>query len=459
MTKQRAEASALSRPLTRRQFLRTSASALAVPHVISPSSMGLAGTVAPSERITIGMIGLGRQTIAYNLPFFLSQPDAQVVALCDVDRYRLDLNDQREIVLYGRKRTWQHGHLANCTRYTDFRELLARDDVDAVMITTPDHWHVNMAIAAIKAGKDVCCEKPLSTCIAEGRLLADTAAKSDRVFRTDSEFRSYEITVRAMELVRNGRIGQLRTIRTSIPITDPALPQQPEMPVPKGLDYDMWLGPAPVAPYTEKRVHPQKSYERPGWYRNTDYCEGVICNWGYHLSTVAQWGNDSERTGPVEIKGHGSFPPADGLWNVIRDFSLEYRYANGVRLLYDSIKPPHVRFEGTEGWVDVVFFKGPEGLKAEPQSLLTTKIGPDEAHFPLKHEKRDFLDCVKTRATPLEDAEVGHRSSSIGQLGHIACRVGETLRWDPDKEQFTNSDEANRLLRRPDGRPPWNVWA
>jgi len=437
-------------------LLRLSASALAVPYVIPSSALGLAGTVAPSERITIGMIGLGRQAIAYNLPYFLGQRDAQVVALSDVDQWRLDLNDQRDIVLYGRKRTWPKGRLERCARYRDFRALLARDDVDAVMITTPDHWHVNMALAAIKAGKDICCEKPLSTCIAEGRLLADTVARSDRVFRTDSEFRSYPMTVRAVELVRNGRIGQLKTIRMSIPITDPALPQQPEMLVPKGLDYDMWLGPAPLKPYTEKRVHPRKSYERAGWFRNTDYCQGVICNWGYHLSTVAQWGNDTERTGPVEIKGHGSFPPADGLWNVIRDFNVEYRFANGVRLLYDSVKSPHVRFEGTAGWVDYIF---PNRLDAEPKSLLTAKIGPDEQHFPLKHEKRDFLDCVKTRGKTLEDAEVGHRSTSIGQLGLIACRVGKTLRWDPDKEQFTNNDEANRLLRRPDGRPPWNVWA
>jgi len=252
--------------------------------------------------------------------------------------------------------------------------------------------------------------------------------------------------------VLNGRIGKVHTIRTGVPAGDVGGEAEPEMPVPQELNYDMWLGPAPYAPYTLNRVHPRQSYERPGWMRVPDYCEGMVTNWGAHLNDIAQWGNGTDRTGPVEVEGSGKYP-RDGLWNVLLSFELEYKYANGVRFFY-NISQPHVRFEGTEGWIQANY--NDRSLKAEPASILKSPIGPDEIHLPLKSEKRDFIDAVKTRGQTLADAEVGHRTNSLCQIGHIAIQLGRKLRWDPDDEKFINDDAANRLLSRP-MRSPWRL--
>ncbi len=443
-----------TRSFTRRGFLRrtaaVAAAAVGAPVVVPSSVLGADGKVAPSNRVTVGMIALGRQAIARNLPVFLRWPDSQVVALCDPDRFRLAFGAEGGKRYGGTKEEAET--LKDCPRYTDYREVLARKDVDAVMISSPDHWHVSMAVAAAKAGKDICCEKPLSLSIAAGRLLADTVAKHKCVFRTDSEFRSIRAFHRACLLVRAGKIGKLQTIRMAVPSWNKALPQQPEMPVPKELEYDLWLGPAPMKPYTVERVHPNKSYGRPGWYANQDYCDGVIVNWGHHLADVSQWANDTDRTGPVEIEGTGEFPPADGLHNVLMEYKVQYKYANGVRLHYTYGKP-FVRFEGTEGWINVQY--GPDKFTAEPASLVDAKV--EDPRFPLKNEKRDFIDCVKSRSQTMEDAEVGHRSTSLCQLGYIAVQTGEKLKWDPAKERFLNSDAANKLLTRPPGRKPWGV--
>lgn len=435
--------------------------AFAVPLAVPASSLALEGSTAPSERIGIGILGLGRQCVARNLPVFARRADCRIVALCDVDRWRLNCEENPAIAASARQHGWDAGMLKSCFRTSDFREVLARPGVDAVMISTPDHWHVPMALAAIRAGKDVCCEKPLSLAIAHGRMLADAAAKARCVFRTDSEFRSIPHLFKAVALVRTGKIGQLKTIRISVPIYWESLPAQPEMPVPKELDYPMWLGPAPRVPYTEKRVHPMRSYGRPYWYSNRDYCDGMISNWGYHPADIAQWANNTELTGPVEVEGHGELPPADYLWNVLLEFKVRYRYANGVEMFYEGRRQyadgqSYMRFEGTEGWV--CGWYAPDRLEAEPKSLLAATIKPEEFPYPLKNEKHDFLDCVRTRARTLEDAEVGHRSSSIGQIGYIACLLGRKLRWDPDREQFVGDDEANKLVRRGPGRAPWNLY-
>jgi len=456
--------------VSRRRFIVATGAALgggwAIPAMVPASALGAAEKAAPSNRIGVAMIGLGRQAIAHNLPVFARAADAQVVALCDVDRWRLAFCKENPAAIAAAKQhQFDIAAMQGCSRTTDFREVLAHKDVDAVMITTPDHWHVPIALAAIRAGKDVACEKPIGLCIAHGRILADAAAKAKCVFRTDSEFRSIPTWFKAVSLVRTGKIGQLKAIRTVAPCWNKPLPVQPAMPVPSELDYNMWLGPAPLAPYTEKRVHAPKTYtagyDRPGWYGNRTYCDGGICNWGYHPLDVVQWGNNSDRTGPVEIEGRGEFPPIDGLWNVILGFELHYRYANGVELFYtntgrgSSPAQVHVRFEGTEGWVCAWY--GPDRLEAEPKSILTAKVKPEEFPFPLENEKRNFLNCVKTRGQTLEDAEVGHRSSSVAQLGYIACQVGRKLKWDPLAERFTGDDEANRLLGLPPGRAPWSV--
>ncbi len=437
----------MGRRISRRRFVRGTlgvlAAGTAVPALVPASALGKGRKAAPSERITVGMIGVGRQVVAYNLPFFLDAPDAQVVALCDVDAWRLELESDRLVRIYGHETLRRK--VSGVAKYRDFRQVLARDDIDAVMVSTPDHWHVPIALAAVEAGKDVCCEKPLTRYIAEGRRLADAVARHKRVFRTDSEFRSLKHFHRTVELVRNGAIGQLHTIRTGVPFGPSSSPKHIDMPVPEELDYELWQGPAPRHPYTEQRVHQRHGYERPGWMNILDYCDGMITNWGTHLNDIAQWGNGTDRSGPVEVEAHGAYVPAGGLWNVLQSFEAHYRYANGVQLIYKTEKP-YVRFEGTEGWIQADF---PRGLAAEPASLLIVKLGADAVRFPLKHEKRDFLDCIKSRGQTLADAEVGHRTVSLCHLGHIAIQVGEKLQWDPQAERFVNNDEANRFLNGP----------
>lgn len=449
--------------LSRRGFLAATTAAgtaLALPTLVPASALGAGGNTAPSERIGVAIIGLGRQCVARNLPVFMRSADCQVVAVCDVDRWRLDIEGNPAIKQSTKRDKWNVDQLKGCFRTTDFRAVLARDDVDAVMISTPDHWHVPIALAAIKAGKDVCCEKPLALSIAHGRALADAAAKSKCVFRTDSEFRSIPHLFKAVSLVRTGKIGKLHTIRISVPIYWDSLPMQPAMPVPPDLDYDMWLGPAAQAAYTEKRVHPNKTYGRPYWYSNRDYCDGMICNWGYHPTDIAQWANNTEHTGPVEVEGHGEIPPADYLWNVMLGFQLRYRYANGVEMFYEGRKEysdgqSYMRFEGSEGWI--CGWYGPDRLEAEPKSLLPAVVKPEDFPFPLKNEKRDFIDCVKSRGRTLQDAEVGHRTGTIGQLGWIACQLDRKLSWNPVQEQFVGDEEANRLVRGNPGRAPWSI--
>lgn len=425
--------------VSRRGFFRRAGAAAtaAAPWVISSNL--LAGT-PPSDRITLGAIGVGRQGFNVNLQTFLQFPDVRVVALCDVDSSRLEHARQAVNEHYGQADS------DGVDTYADYRRVLARDDIDAVMISTPDHWHVPMALAAVRAGKDVCCEKPLTLFLEEGRRLSDTVDRYGAVFRTDSEFRSIDTFHRACELVRNGRLGRLQEIDVGVPKRPRTCPPRPPQPVPEELDYQRWLGPAPRAPYHEARVHPQDGHGTPGWTRVRDYCEGVISNWGAHLIDIAQWGNDTDRTGPVEVEATGTYPQ-DGLWDVLLDFEAEYRYASGVRMHY-TINYPHVRFIGEDGWVEAAY--GSDRLEAEPASLLNERIRPGEEHLRFKDEKRDFIDCVKTRGRTLEDAEVGHRTTSVCQLAHISIQAGEKhLKWDPDAERFTNSAAANRLTRTP----------
>ena len=395
----------------------------------------LLGKAAPSNRVTVGMIGAGRQMVQVNLKQFLAMPDVEVVAVCDVDSWRLD-NAKRQVEEgYGKK---------GCAAYKDYRELLADKSIDAVMVSTPDHWHVPMSIDAMKAGKDVSCEKPLTRSIAEGRALADTAKRLKRVFRTDSEFRSIKTFHAAAELVRNGRIGQLQAMYTGVPLGDVGCPPQPDMPAPPDLDYERWQGPAPRAPYTLNRVHKPKSYERPGWMRHLFYCDGMINNWGAHLNDIAQWANGSDRSGPVSVEGRGEYPPADSFWNVLLKFEIEYKYANGVRLVYKAEKP-YVRFEGTEGWIHADSKK----LESKTTQSMDVKNGERWNLLPFKSDKRDFIDAIKSRGQTLEDAEVGHRTCSLGHLGHIAIQIGGRLEWDPVQERFRGNDAANAMIGKP----------
>jgi len=409
------------------------------------------GKNAPSKRVSVGCIGLGRQWDGSNIQPFLDAEDAMVTALCDVDAWRLESGKKKVESCYAKQSA--AGTYAGCRTFRDFRELIGLKEIDAVMISTTDHWHVPMSIMAVKAGKDVCCEKPLTLSIEEGRWLADAVRKHKRVFRTDSEFRSIPQFHRMAELVRNGRIGKIHTIYTGVPKSDVTNPPEPEMPVPPELDYPFWTGPAPMAPYTVKRVHaPHDLRSRPGWMRVRDTCEGLITNWGTHLNDIAQWCNGTDRTGPVEVEATGVYPPQSNLWNVLLEMQAVYKYANGVTLHY-KMDRPFVRVEGDEGWVEYEY--STKDLKASSEKILTSVIGEKEIRFPLKHEKRDWLDAIKSRGETLEDAEVGHRTCSMCQLAHVSIQLrGRKLKWDPDKELF-DSPEANQLKKRKSWRAPW----
>jgi len=440
-----------AKSLGRRRFLKHSlglAGTILWAPTYVPSSV--LGAEAPSNRITVGFIGVGRMGLG-DLREVLGLKQTQVLAVCDVDANRVRYAKQLVDAHY--KRTNPNARFDQCKTYSDFRELIARPDIDTVMIITPDHWHALPAIAAAKAGKDIFVQKPLTLTIRQGRILSDTVRRYGRILQVGSQQRSDARFRFACELVRNGRIGRLHTVRVGLP-TDPSTSPQPPMPVPQGLDYDFWLGPAPWAPYTESRVHPRSGYGRPGWLRISDYGAGMITGWGSHHNDIAQWGMGTEYTGPVEIEGHAQFPK-DGLWDVHGRFHIEYTYANGVKLICadNQENKQGVLFEGSEGWVYVRRGK----LDAQPKSLLTTTIKPDEIHlYKSNNHKANFFDCVKSRTEPVAPVEVGHRSCTVCLLGDIAMRLGRKLRWDPDKEQFVNDPEANRMLSRP-MRSPWHM--
>lgn len=426
---------------SRREFFRLSA----VPMIVPSSVFGMC---APSNKITVAMLGMGRQAMRPNLEQFLRSPDAQVVAVCDVDPWRLDAAQKKANSFYKKEGSSNPGVAA----YRDFREILARDDIDAVMISTPDHWHAPMGVLAARAGKHVCIEKPLTTCVAHGRALCNAVKDAGVVSRTDSEFRTKPLFWRLAELVRNGRLGKIVRIDSGVPkeLSGDTIGPQKTMPIPEGFDYDMWLGPAFPAPYTEQRVHPQHAWSRPGWMRVEDYCNGMISNWGSHLNDIVQWAGDTERTGPVSVKGSGEF--AKGLWNTLTRFEIEYEYANGVQLRY-VIDRPFVRIEGTDGWLLAEYGKP---LQASAKEILDP-IGPGEITFAnTLEDKVDFLQAIKEQRETLEPVEVGHRTVSLCQIGLIAIQVGRDLQWNPEREEFINDNAANALLTRP-VREPWVI--
>lgn len=432
--------------ITRRGFIKGVAAAIAAPHIVPSSALGRGETVSPSNRIALGFIGTGDHGVGRNLKMFLAQPDAQVLAVCDVDFNRRE--GAKKIVEAHYARATSKGTYEGCACYNDFREVIARKDIDAVMNSTPDHWHVIPAVLAAKAGKDVMCEKPLTLTVAEGRVLSDTVKRHNRIFQTASENRSIGVYHRMCELVRNGRIGKLKSIRVTLPKGRWVHPASMEVgPPPKGFDYDMWLGQAPWAPYCEARCHWNFRWV-------LDYSGGMLTDWGAHLIDIAQWGNDTERTGPVEVEGKGVFPK-EGIYNTATEFDINYKYANGVELNISSSEPG-MRFEGTDGWIENSGWTAP--LKAHPQSVLESPIGPDETHLYTcpGGEQRNFLDCVKSRKQCYGPAEIGHRTITIAHIGNIAMILGRKLKWNPDTERFVNDPGADKMLSRP-MRAPWEL--
>ncbi len=430
---------------SRRQFLQTSAGLALAPYFVSSRVLG-AKVVPPSDRIVMGAIGTGGQgtSIMENL---LEFEDVQFVAVCDVDAKHRQA--AREIVnkKYGQQ---------DCQEYADFRELVARNDIDAVTVTTPDHWHALCSIAAAKSGKDVYCEKPLVNSIGEGRAVADAVRKHGRILQTGSHERSGSNARFAAELVRNGRLGKLHTIRVNLPCTDGhhkearAITEMPPAEsVPEGFDYDFWLGHTQKAPYQARRCH--------FWWRfNLAYGGGEMTDRGAHVIDLAQLGGGFDDTGPIKITASG-VRNEHSLYNTFWDYSFENEYANGVRMLGESDpkKPRGVKFEGDRGSIFIRVHGG--NLTADPVSLLEEKIGDNEIHLGRSPgHVRNFVDCVKSRQQPVASAEIGHRTASVCHLNNIAMLLGRTLTWDPQAEKFAHDEEANRLITPP-MRSPWSL--
>jgi len=455
-----------STEFSRREFLKTSAQGALTTAVITgfptivPASVF--GKNAPSNRINVAAIGTGRISRDHDMPGVWRYDNALIMAVCDLDSNRAE--DAKKLVNgYYTKKTGKE--YDGVRVYTDYRELLNNKDIDAVLVSTPDHWHAPIVIDAVRAQKDVYVQKPASLTIAEGRMMADAVNQSKQIVQVGSQQRSSEQFRYAAELIRNGRIGKLKTVYVGLP-GDPSGNEEPPMPVPKNMNYDMWLGTTPEVYYTEKRVHPHSGYDRPGWLRCEQFGAGMITGWGAHHVDSAHWAMDTERTGPVEIWGHADFPKS-GLWNVHGIFRTEAMYENGVRMIVSNEIPNGIRFEGTDGWIFVsrgdasVTATDPvekrnaaKKLDASDPKLLTSVIGPNEIHLTVSKEHHgNWLESVVSRKQPIAPAEIGHRSCSACLLHHAAMKLDRHLHWDPKKEQFKNDPEANALLARPQRAP------
>jgi myo-inositol 2-dehydrogenase / D-chiro-inositol 1-dehydrogenase len=452
--------------MKRKSFLRSStaatAGALVVPAVI-PSHV--LGKTAPSNKIHIGQIGFGRIAMGHDLPETLRHDGAIAVAVADLDIRRARLGKGWIEQFYtGRGKP---GYV-DVDVYQDYRELLQDNSIDAVIISTPDHWHAQTAIEAALAGKDIYLQKPASLTIREGRQLSDTINRTGRIFQQGSQQRGtspWPQFHRACELVRNGRIGELEKVEIGLP-GDPPGDEEPPMPVPDNLNYDMWLGSTPRVYYTEKRVHPREDFSRPGWLRCEQFGAGMITGWGAHHVDTAHWAMGTEYTGPVEVEAEAVFP-SSGLWDVHGDFMVHARYANGVQMQISGDFPNGVKFYGSEGWIFVsrgnvaVTSSDPampdtelKALDASDPLILDSVIGQDGIHLyraPEQHE--DWLNAIRTRRDPVAPAEVGHRSCSACLVSHIAMKVDGKLHWDPQFERFIDNDQANSMVQRPQRFP------
>jgi len=441
--------------ISRRTILK-SAATVAAPMIVPASVFG---QNAPSNRINIGAIGVGRISRVHDMKEIHKHADAQIVAVCDLDTRRLGAGQQ----LVDDRYSQSTGKNYSGTRgYTDYRELIAAKDIDAVIISTPDHQHAPLAVHAVKAGKDVYLQKPASLTIAEGRIMADAVKASGRVLQIGSQQRGdtpWPQFRRACELVRNGRIGKLKHVEVGLP-GDPSGPEAPAMPIPSALNYDAWLGTTPEVYYTELRVHPQDSFEnRPGWLRMEQFGAGMITGWGAHHVDTAHWGMDEEHSGPVEVWGKAEFPTS-GLWNVHGAFETHARYANGVTMTISGALPNGVKFIGDKGWIFVtrsgpVTASDPGGPQVDPlvasaPKILTSVIGPNEIHlYAAPEQHRNWLDAIKTGVPVSASAEIGHRGCSTCLVHWIAMKTGRKLRWDPKAERFIGDDAANAMLSRP----------
>jgi len=426
--------------ITRRRFLKNvtgiTAGAIAFPYIVPSSALGNAGNVAASNRIVMACIGVGGMGTG-DMHGFLSKKEVQVVAVCDVDK------SQRDKAKKNVDDKYQNN---DCKTYLDFREVIARDGIDSLSLAMPDHWHSIPAVMGARAGKDIHAQKPLARTIAEGRAICDAVKRYGIIWQTGSQQRSSRDFHRACELVRNGRIGKVTRVEVGLP-TGGGSDNKPIQPVPEGVDWNFWLGPAPWVPY--------RGIMHWNWRWMMDYSGGQLTDWAGHHIDIAHWGLDLERTGPVEIEGTGVYP-RDGIYNVPMEYKFTCKYANGVVMTVANNKqiPQGTKWYGESGkWIYVKRGK----LEANPASVLKEVIGPDEIKlYNSRDHKQNFLDCVKNRNETIAPAEIAHRSISIGLLGEIAMLTKRKLQWDPDKERFLNDEQANRMLSRP-MRSPWHL--
>ena len=431
---------------SRRRFLQGAAAALAAPMIV-PSRV--LGADAPSNRMQLAAIGTGRmgQGDMKEAIFQGMDINARMVAVCDLDKLRVQHAAEQVKAIYAKQKP---NESIEVKTYTDFRELLQRKDIDGLTISTPDHQHAIIAVAAANAGKGMYIQKPLTYSVVEGQKLVEAVRKNQVILQTGSQQRTQTYFRRVVQLVLNGKIGKLQAIEVGIP-TDSGRGNPAPMPVPENLNYDMWLGPTPEAPYAEDRVHPQKGYGRPGWLQIEAYCRGMITGWGAHMYDVAQWGMGLDTdSGPVRVKATADFPDR-GLFNVHTNYSAEAYYANGVKLISRN-GAAGVKFIGDAGWA----YCSREKFDAHDKALL--RQDPSEK-IQLKVNRshmQDFLLSLRAKQDPICPVEVGHRSNTVCVIHHIAMKLGRELQWDPKAEKFINDDAANQLLDFPH-REPWKV--
>jgi predicted dehydrogenase len=424
--------------LSRRQFIQRSglATAAAAAPLILPSR--LLGQNAPSKKITVGIIGSGNIADSHYGPLLGDPDNVKILAVCDVDQERRDEGAERVNKAYGNK---------DCKAYADFRELNRRTDIDTVFICTPDHWHALVAIDALRHGKDVYVEKPMTLTIEEGRALVAAARKYNRVAQHGTQHRSMKRFHDVAEFVRNDGLGKLDRIECFIPPNNRHVGAtwKPE-PVPAGLDWDMWLGPAPWRPYSSLGCHYNFRFI-------SDFAYGQVTNWGAHYLDIGQWAMDADNGGPVSVEGHGEFP-STGLFTNSTKVDFTVRYANGI--------PMHCRtrfegggtsrFVGERGWLDIARGKM---SASSPDLLREMQASGKKIQLELSNNHHEnFFACVRSRKKPIADVEIGHRTTTVCNLGQIAMVLGRKLRWDPVKEEFIGDEMANRLRGRA-MRSPW----
>jgi hypothetical protein len=408
--------------------------------VAAPVVVGRAAWGA-NDRITVGAIGVGGRGMGH-VHTFLGIRETQVLAVCDPFQSKREGAKQAVEGRYADERA--AGTFKGCLSTADFREVVARDDLDAVVIASPEFWHGLHSLWAVRSGKDVYCEKALTLTVAEGRAVVDAVRRHGRVYQVGTQQRSDRNFRFACELARNGYLGKLYTVKVAVP-GGRALPNAPPKPPPPDVDYEMWLGPAPWKPYNDVKC----SYN---WYFISDYCVGWIQSWGIHHIDIALWGAPVLAAKPIQLEGTATFP-TDGLADTSIRWNVVCTGADGLKLVFtDEGQQRHgCRFEGERGWVHVD--RG--GIWAEPDSLLKVALKPDEEHlYDSRNHHGNFIECIRTRRDPVSHVETGHAGTTLTILCDIATRLGRKLTWDWQKEQFAGDEEANRMLRRP-MRSPW----